>query len=249
MNQLDPKILGHLWQPAGQHHQFGAQQPHSSCGRIQAALRQLPDQPAACSRRCVPSRSFPASTAMPAARTTAIRHTTRWRPVSSTGLRKGLYLTATYTFCKLISTSNGEDANRDTLGAVQNQYNRRLDKSVAYNEDTPHNIHIGYTYDLPIGQGKAAAEQDAEGRECRVRQLEGLGNPHLRFRHAALDQLRPELLRRGQQRALQLRAGRLPPARSRSSTPPGTGAMTISAPRPWEGFRISTRRPSSCRRI
>ncbi len=67
---------------------------------------------------------------------------------------KGLYLTATYTFCKLISTSNGEDANRDTLGAVQNQYNRRLDKAVAYNEDTPHNIHIGYVYDLPIGKGK-----------------------------------------------------------------------------------------------
>ena len=67
---------------------------------------------------------------------------------------KGLYLMATYTFCKLISTSNGEDANRDTVGAVQNQYNRRLDKAVAYNEDTPHNIHIGYTYDLPIGKGQ-----------------------------------------------------------------------------------------------
>jgi hypothetical protein len=67
----------------------------------------------------------------------------------------GLYLMATYTFCKLISTSNGEDANRDTLGAVQNQYNRRLDKAVAYNEDTPHNFHIGYTYDLPIGKGRA----------------------------------------------------------------------------------------------
>jgi hypothetical protein len=69
-------------------------------------------------------------------------------------LSKGLYLMATYTFCKLISTSNGEDANRDTLGAVQNQYNRRLDKAVAYNEDTPHNIRIGYTYELPVGKGK-----------------------------------------------------------------------------------------------
>jgi hypothetical protein len=67
---------------------------------------------------------------------------------------RGLYLMATYTFCKLISTSNGEDANRDSLGAVQNQYNRRLDKAVAYNEDTPHNIHVGYTYELPIGKGK-----------------------------------------------------------------------------------------------
>jgi len=68
---------------------------------------------------------------------------------------KGLYVMATYTFCKLISTSNGEDANRDTLGAVQNQYNRRLDKAVAYNEDTPHNIRLSYVYDLPIGRGKA----------------------------------------------------------------------------------------------
>ena len=66
----------------------------------------------------------------------------------------GLFLMFSYTFCKLISTSNGEDANRDTLGAVQNQYNRRLDKSVAYNEDTPHNFRVSYIYDLPIGRGK-----------------------------------------------------------------------------------------------
>ena len=55
----------------------------------------------------------------------------------------------------LISTSNGEDANRDTLGAVQNQYNRRLDKAVAYNEDTAHNIRIAYVYSLPVGRGQA----------------------------------------------------------------------------------------------
>lgn len=67
----------------------------------------------------------------------------------------GLYLMFSYTFCKLISTSNGEDANRDTLGAAQNQYNRRLDKSVAYNEDTPHNFRVSYIYDLPIGRGKS----------------------------------------------------------------------------------------------
>ena len=34
------------------------------------------------------------------------------------------------------------------------------------------------------------------------------GDPHLRFRHAAVDQLRPELLRRRQQCPLQLRARR-----------------------------------------
>src|SRR5205807_1621682 len=69
----------------------------------------------------------------------------------------GLYLMFSYTFCKLISTSNGEDANRDTLGAVQNQYNRRLDKSVAFNEDTPHNIRLSYVYELPVGRGKQFA--------------------------------------------------------------------------------------------
>jgi hypothetical protein len=68
---------------------------------------------------------------------------------------RGLFLMFSYTFCKLISTSNGEDANRDTLGAVQNQYNRRLDKAVAYNEDTPHNFRVSYIYDLPIGRGKS----------------------------------------------------------------------------------------------
>lgn len=67
---------------------------------------------------------------------------------------RGLYLIANYTFCKLISTTNGEDANRSSLGAVQNQYDRRADKAVA-SEDTPHNFRIGYTYDLPIGKGKA----------------------------------------------------------------------------------------------
>src|SRR5204862_2639166 len=64
------------------------------------------------------------------------------------------FLMFSYTFAKLISTSNGEDANRDTLGAVQNQYNRRLDKSVAFNEDTPHNFRVSYIYELPVGRGK-----------------------------------------------------------------------------------------------
>jgi hypothetical protein len=66
----------------------------------------------------------------------------------------GLWMLASYTFCKLISTSNGEDANRSTDGAAQNQYNRRLDKAVS-KEDTPHNLRISYVYELPVGRGKA----------------------------------------------------------------------------------------------
>jgi hypothetical protein len=65
----------------------------------------------------------------------------------------GLYLLTTYTFAKLISTTNGEDANRTSLGAVQNQYNRRNDKAVA-SQDTPHNLRISYIYELPFGRGK-----------------------------------------------------------------------------------------------
>lgn len=66
---------------------------------------------------------------------------------------KGFFMLASYTFCKLISTTNGEDANRTSDGAVQNQYNRRLDKAVA-NQDTPHNLRISYVYDLPFGKGQ-----------------------------------------------------------------------------------------------
>ena len=67
---------------------------------------------------------------------------------------KGLFALVSYTFCKLISGSNGEDANRTSDGAVQNQYNRRLDKAVA-SQDTPHNLRISYVYELPVGRGKA----------------------------------------------------------------------------------------------
>ena len=66
---------------------------------------------------------------------------------------KGLFMLVSYTFAKLISGSNGEDANRASDGAVQNQYNRRLDKAVA-NQDTPHNLRISYVYDLPFGKGR-----------------------------------------------------------------------------------------------
>ena len=66
---------------------------------------------------------------------------------------KGLFMLVSYTFAKLISGSNGEDANRTSDGNVQNQYNRRLDKAVA-SQDTPHNLRISYVYELPFGKGQ-----------------------------------------------------------------------------------------------
>jgi hypothetical protein len=65
---------------------------------------------------------------------------------------KGLFLMASYTFAKLISNTDGEDANRGD-GSGQNQYNRVLDKAVGI-QDTPHNSAIAYVYELPFGRGK-----------------------------------------------------------------------------------------------
>jgi Carboxypeptidase regulatory-like domain len=65
---------------------------------------------------------------------------------------RGLFLMASYTFAKLISNSDGEDANRGDA-AGQNQYNRVLDKAVGI-QDTPHNAALMYVYELPIGRGK-----------------------------------------------------------------------------------------------
>ncbi|WP_031496225.1 TonB-dependent receptor [Bryobacter aggregatus] len=65
----------------------------------------------------------------------------------------GLFMLVSYTFAKVISGSNGEDANRTSDGNVQNQYNRRADKAVA-SQDTPHNLRISYVYELPFGKGK-----------------------------------------------------------------------------------------------
>jgi hypothetical protein len=65
---------------------------------------------------------------------------------------KGLFLMASYTFAKLITNADGEDANRgDDKG--QNQYNRALDKAVG-EQDTPHNFALLYVYELPFGRGK-----------------------------------------------------------------------------------------------
>lgn len=64
----------------------------------------------------------------------------------------GLFFMMNYTFAKLISNTDGEDANRGD-GVGMNQYNRELDKTVGV-QDTPHNASIIYVYDLPFGRGK-----------------------------------------------------------------------------------------------
>ncbi|MGE0133374.1 MAG: TonB-dependent receptor [Blastocatellales bacterium] len=65
---------------------------------------------------------------------------------------RGLFLMVSYTFAKLISNTDGEDANRgDGLG--QNQYDQKLDKAVSI-QDTPQNLAVMYVYELPFGRGK-----------------------------------------------------------------------------------------------
>ncbi len=64
----------------------------------------------------------------------------------------GLYMMASYTWAKLISNTDGEDANRGD-GSGQNQYNRALDKALGI-QDSPHNFRLSYVYELPIGRGK-----------------------------------------------------------------------------------------------
>jgi len=146
--------LGHLRQPSRQHHRLRDQQSHRGRCRLQTALPQLPTN-LQLQQALRPYPQFSGIDSNASARTTATPPTTLLETSFEHRFSHGLFLVANYTFCKLISTSNGEDANRSTLGAAQNTYNRRLDKSVAYNEDTPHNIRIGYTYELPIGKGKS----------------------------------------------------------------------------------------------
>ncbi|MBO0797327.1 MAG: TonB-dependent receptor [Blastocatellia bacterium] len=63
---------------------------------------------------------------------------------------QGLFLMASYTFAKMISNTDSEGGRG---GAVQNQYNQALDKSVGIN-DTPHNAALMYVYELPFGRGQ-----------------------------------------------------------------------------------------------
>jgi hypothetical protein len=66
--------------------------------------------------------------------------------------QSGLYFLGSYTFSKLISNVDGEDANRGD-GSGQNQYNRSLDKAVGLQDQT-HVINLSYVYELPVGRGK-----------------------------------------------------------------------------------------------
>jgi hypothetical protein len=64
----------------------------------------------------------------------------------------GLYMLATYTFCKTIANVDSEYQFAG-YGPAQNTYNQALEKSVSF-QDTPHNIRLAWVYALPIGKGK-----------------------------------------------------------------------------------------------
>ena len=66
---------------------------------------------------------------------------------------RGLFLMATYTWCKLISTTDDEGGSSVAGYFAQNQYNQRAEKSVG-SQDTPHNLRLAYVYELPVGRGK-----------------------------------------------------------------------------------------------
>lgn len=68
----------------------------------------------------------------------------------------GLTLLASYTWSKLISNVNAQNApigTTDNTG-VQNYYNLRAERAVS-ELDQPHNLVINGVYELPFGQGKA----------------------------------------------------------------------------------------------
>ena len=65
----------------------------------------------------------------------------------------GLYVIANYTFAKTINNADNENSDGGDSATVQNPFNRHLDKAVS-DQDTRHNIHMAYVYELPIGRGK-----------------------------------------------------------------------------------------------
>ncbi len=65
----------------------------------------------------------------------------------------GFYAMITYTYAKTINNTDGEDSDRQDTNAVQNPFNRRLDKAVS-DQDTRHNLRLAYVYELPVGRGK-----------------------------------------------------------------------------------------------
>src|SRR5581483_6503414 len=70
----------------------------------------------------------------------------------------GLWLSAYYTFSKLITNTEGENpglggfVGNGDIG-TQNGYDRSADKSIS-NQDIPHHVVLAYTYELPVGKGK-----------------------------------------------------------------------------------------------
>jgi hypothetical protein len=72
---------------------------------------------------------------------------------------KGASLNASYTFAKLLSSSDTltswlEGSGGDEYGYVVDPNNLKLEKSISSN-DVKHRLVISYVYDIPVGQGKA----------------------------------------------------------------------------------------------
>lgn len=65
----------------------------------------------------------------------------------------GLYVIANYTFAKTINNADNENSDNGDSATVQNPFNRKLDKAIS-DQDTKHNIHLAYVYELPIGRSK-----------------------------------------------------------------------------------------------
>ncbi len=61
-------------------------------------------------------------------------------------LRGGLSYTAAYTYSKCIDSASPG-------GSGQNMYNRRLERGIC-DTDIPHNLTVGYVFDLPFGKGR-----------------------------------------------------------------------------------------------
>ena len=66
---------------------------------------------------------------------------------------RGLYALISYTWAKTINNTDGEDSDDSDTAAVQDPFNKRLDKAVS-DQDTRHNLRFAYVYELPVGKGK-----------------------------------------------------------------------------------------------
>ena len=71
-------------------------------------------------------------------------------------ISSGLTFNWNYVFSKILTDSDNYFAN--TVTAAQDQYNRRLEKSIGAFDQT-HSIKISTLYELPFGTGKRWASK------------------------------------------------------------------------------------------